>query len=162
MLMLWRFKKCRSIMTNCQNLVQEPQTLLNISHTHAESEIEGQSFLQCRGKRLKSAFIILAKASHHKLFMETCLSRNTPPTQHGCLGTTAHLPLQSRSGKAMEGYLTPSFLRPNNHTDQTLQPNNCIRTENSWWHKTRNNQTPKGHTPCTNTWKSKAYVEGNN
>ena len=42
-------------------------------------ENEGFSFIEAKGKRLKSALIILAKASHHKTFMETCLMRNAPP-----------------------------------------------------------------------------------
>ena len=37
------------------------------------------SFIEARCKRLKAALIIIAKASHHKAFMETCLMRNTPP-----------------------------------------------------------------------------------
>ena len=37
------------------------------------------NFIETRGKRLKAALTIIAKASHHKAFMETCLSRNSPP-----------------------------------------------------------------------------------
>ena len=36
-------------------------------------------FLESRGKRLKAALIILAKSSHHKTFMETCMARHQPP-----------------------------------------------------------------------------------
>ena len=35
--------------------------------------------LDSRGKRFKAALIVIAKASHHKTFMETCLARNQPP-----------------------------------------------------------------------------------
>ena len=37
------------------------------------------TFIETRGKRLKAALTIIAKASHHKTFMETCLMRNSPP-----------------------------------------------------------------------------------
>lgn len=37
------------------------------------------NFIDIRGKRLKAALTIIAKASHHKAFMETCLMRNSPP-----------------------------------------------------------------------------------
>ena len=37
------------------------------------------SFIETKGKHLKAALTIIAKASHHKLFMETCLMRNSPP-----------------------------------------------------------------------------------
>ena len=36
------------------------------------------SFIETR-KRLKAALTIIAKASHHKMFMGTCLMRNSPP-----------------------------------------------------------------------------------
>ena len=38
-----------------------------------------QQSLQEDGKNLKATLIALAKASHHKTFMETCLTRNQPP-----------------------------------------------------------------------------------
>ena len=37
------------------------------------------NFIDVRGKRLKAELTIIAKASHHKAFMETCLVRNSPP-----------------------------------------------------------------------------------
>ena len=37
------------------------------------------SFIETKGKRLKAALTVIAKASHHKTFMETCLMRNSPP-----------------------------------------------------------------------------------
>ena len=37
------------------------------------------NFIEVRGKRLRAALTIIAKASHHKAFMETCLMRNSPP-----------------------------------------------------------------------------------
>lgn len=37
------------------------------------------SFNESKGKRLKAALTITAKASHHKAFMETCFMRNSPP-----------------------------------------------------------------------------------
>ena len=37
------------------------------------------NFIDVRGKRLKAELTIIAKASHHKAFMETCLMRNSPP-----------------------------------------------------------------------------------
>ena len=37
------------------------------------------TFIETKGKRLKAALTIIAKASHHKTFMETCLMRNSPP-----------------------------------------------------------------------------------
>ena len=37
------------------------------------------NFIEVRGKRLRAALTIIAKASHHKAFMETCLVRNSPP-----------------------------------------------------------------------------------
>ena len=44
-----------------------------------EFETERTTFLDSKGKRLKSALIVIAKASHHKNFMETCLARRQPP-----------------------------------------------------------------------------------
>ena len=37
------------------------------------------TFIETKGKRLKAALTIIAKASHHKTFMETCPMRNSPP-----------------------------------------------------------------------------------
>ena len=59
--------------------IKEPEPQPSTSRAHAEPGTSSQVFLEQKGKRLKSALIILAKASHHKAFMETCLSRNTPP-----------------------------------------------------------------------------------
>ena len=44
-----------------------------------EGPTQTTNFIETRGKRLKAALTILAKASHHKAFMETCLMRNSPP-----------------------------------------------------------------------------------
>ena len=35
--------------------------------------------LEKEGSKLRSSLIAIAKASHHKTFMETCLARNQPP-----------------------------------------------------------------------------------
>ena len=59
--------------------IKEPEPQPSTSGAHTEPGTSSQSFLEQKGKRQKSALIILAKASHHKAFMETCLSRNTPP-----------------------------------------------------------------------------------
>ena len=40
---------------------------------------EAPSSFQPLTKRLKAALIIIAKASYHKTFVETCLTRNQPP-----------------------------------------------------------------------------------
>ena len=37
------------------------------------------NFIDAKGKRLKAALTIIAKASHHKAFMETSLMQNSPP-----------------------------------------------------------------------------------
>ncbi|MCG8624013.1 MAG: hypothetical protein MJE68_18735, partial [Proteobacteria bacterium] len=44
-----------------------------------EGPTQTTTFIDTRGKRLKAALTIIAKASHHKKFMETCLMRNSPP-----------------------------------------------------------------------------------
>lgn len=44
-----------------------------------ENSTQTTSFIETRGKHLKAALTIIAKASHHKMFMETCLMRNSPP-----------------------------------------------------------------------------------
>ena len=44
-----------------------------------EGPTQTTTFIDTRGKRLKAALTIIAKASHHKTFMETCLMRNSPP-----------------------------------------------------------------------------------
>ena len=38
-----------------------------------------ESFFEDKYKKLKSSLIVLAKASHHRTFMETCLNAKTPP-----------------------------------------------------------------------------------
>ena len=40
---------------------------------------QATNFIEVRGKRLRVALTIIAKASHHKAFMETCLMQNSPP-----------------------------------------------------------------------------------
>ena len=40
---------------------------------------QAMTFIETKGKRLKAALTIIAKASHHKNFMETCLIRNSSP-----------------------------------------------------------------------------------
>ena len=40
---------------------------------------QATNFIEVRGKRLRAALTIIAKASHHKAFMETCLLRNSSP-----------------------------------------------------------------------------------
>ena len=64
---------------NLSGILKELEPQPTTSRAYAEPEISGQTFLEQKGKRQKSALIILAKASHHKALMETCLSRNTPP-----------------------------------------------------------------------------------
>ena len=49
------------------------------------------SFLETRGKRLKAALTIIAKASHHKTFMETCLMRNRSPPRNMSLWVQLHI-----------------------------------------------------------------------
>ena len=61
------------------NTIKEPEPQPSTSRAYAEPGFSNQTFLEQKGKRQKSALIILAKASHHKAFMETCLSHNTPP-----------------------------------------------------------------------------------
>ena len=43
------------------------------------SPAQTMTFIETKGKRLKAALTIIAKASHHKTFMEICLMRNSPP-----------------------------------------------------------------------------------
>ena len=44
-----------------------------------EGLIQLTTFIKTRGKWLKAALTIIAKASHQKVFMETCFMRNSPP-----------------------------------------------------------------------------------
>ena len=44
-------------------------------------ESEHETFIESKANKLKSTLIIIARASHHKTFMETCISRNSPPKQ---------------------------------------------------------------------------------
>lgn len=46
-----------------------------------QTENNNETFIESRAARQKSMLIITAKASHRKTFMETCLSRNSPPKQ---------------------------------------------------------------------------------
>lgn len=64
-------------MTTIQNINTPQQVLEN--ETTQQSGDGTPSFVETMGKRLKATLIIIAKASHHKAFMETCLLRNTPP-----------------------------------------------------------------------------------
>ena len=43
------------------------------------SPAQTTTFIETKGKRLKAALTIIAKASYHKTFMKTCLMRNLPP-----------------------------------------------------------------------------------
>ena len=49
-----------------------------------------QTFLDEKSKKLKASLIILAKASHHRTFMETCLHAKTPP-RNICLWVEPHI-----------------------------------------------------------------------
>ena len=62
-----------------QDLQAQPNTAPTLTAILTRWEKESQLFIEAKGKRLKSALIIIAKASHHKAFMEACLTRNTAP-----------------------------------------------------------------------------------
>ena len=49
-----------------------------------------QTFLEEKSKKLKASLIILAKASHHRTFMETCLHAKIPP-RNMCLWVEPHI-----------------------------------------------------------------------
>ena len=55
------------------------RALENLQEEQTMRTIPQQQSLQEDGKNLKATLIALAKASHHKPFMETCLTRNQPP-----------------------------------------------------------------------------------
>ena len=55
-----------------------------------EPKQTNQTFLKEKNKKLKASLIILAKASHHKTFMETCLHAKTPP-RNMCLWVEPHI-----------------------------------------------------------------------
>ena len=55
------------------------KALENLQEKQTIRTIPQQQSLQKDGKKLKATLIALAKASHHKTFMETCLTRNQPP-----------------------------------------------------------------------------------
>ena len=58
--------------------------------TSLEPKQTNQTFLEDKQKNLKASLIILAKASHHKTFMETCLHAKTPPRTM-CLWVEPHI-----------------------------------------------------------------------
>ena len=78
------------------------------------------NFIEVRGKRLRAALTIIAKASHHKAFMETCPHEKFTTQKHVPLGPTTHLPHQSRCGKAVEGHPPPSLTQSYNHIGTAL------------------------------------------
>ena len=48
------------------------------------------TIIEEKAQKFKSSLIILAKASHHKTFMETCLQAKTPPRSM-CLLVEPHI-----------------------------------------------------------------------
>ena len=62
------------------------------------------SFLETRGKRLKAALIVIAKASHHKAFYGNLPDKKFTAKKHVFVGATPHLPLESGNGKTVEGH----------------------------------------------------------
>lgn len=60
------------------NLSQPTQTQTQQDDLEDEDEELMATILE-KGKRLKASFIIMAKANHHKNFMETCLQNDKPP-----------------------------------------------------------------------------------
>ena len=49
------------------------------SANQTETNTSEETFFENKVKKLTSSLIILAKASHHRMFMEMCLSAKTPP-----------------------------------------------------------------------------------
>ena len=66
-------------------LEEEEQTSISL-----QPKQTNQTFLEEKQKSLKASLIILAKASHHKTFMETCLHAKTPPRTM-CLWVEPHI-----------------------------------------------------------------------
>ena len=58
---------------------EKMRELENLQEEQTMRTTPQQQSLQEDGKNLKATLIALAKASHHKTFMETCLTRNQPP-----------------------------------------------------------------------------------
>ena len=56
----------------------------------SEQNHTNQTFLEEKARKLKASLITLAKASHHKTFMETCLNARTPPKSM-CLWVEPHI-----------------------------------------------------------------------
>lgn len=76
-------------------MLEEEET---ITTNIAETEHTSESFFEEKAKKLKSSLIILAKASHHRTFMETCLNAKTPP-RNMCLWVEPHIYHSSREVK---------------------------------------------------------------
>ena len=59
-------------------LLEEDEATTTITN-HNAIPATGQTFFDEKFKKVKSSLIILAKASHHRTFMETCLKEKNPP-----------------------------------------------------------------------------------
>ena len=57
----------------------QPEALIETPVDERLTLTQTTNFIEVRGKRLRAALTVIAKASHHKAFMETCLMRNSPP-----------------------------------------------------------------------------------
>ena len=57
-------------------LLEEEETTTT---NHTTINATNETFLDEKFKKLKSSLIVLAKASHHRTFMETCLNAKSPP-----------------------------------------------------------------------------------
>ena len=57
-------------------LLEDEETTTTYQTTINQTD---ESFFEDKYKKLKSSLIVLAKASHHRTFMETCLNAKTPP-----------------------------------------------------------------------------------
>ena len=67
-------------------LEEEETTTTDLTETNQPND----TFFEDKAKKLKSSLIILAKASHHRTFMETCLNTKTPP-RNMCLWVEPHI-----------------------------------------------------------------------
>lgn len=59
-------------------------------HTSQTDEILMETWLMEKAKRLRTSLTVLAKASHRKIFMETCHTTKTPPRSM-CLWVEPHI-----------------------------------------------------------------------
>ena len=69
-----------------RKLEDEEHTATSLAGTNSTNK----TFLEEKAKKLKASLTILAKASHHKSFMETCLNAKTPPRSM-CLWVEPHI-----------------------------------------------------------------------